>query len=118
MAPRKAFFVLATICCCLASLLGPRRASAGPGGTLKIEVIDRDTKQKLACRMHLTNAAKRPLRAPKVPFWHDHFVFDGEVTLKLPKGEYAFELEHGPEYLVRLGHFSMDDFSQDTKVVD
>ena len=91
---------------------------AGPGGKLKIEVIDRETKQPLACRMHLTNAAKRTLKAPKVPFWHDHFAFSGTVTLKLPKGEYAFEIERGPEYLVRMGHFTMDDFSDDTKVVD
>ena len=97
--------------------LGPL-AVAGPGGQLKIEVIDRDTKQPLACRMHLTNAAKRALKAPKVPFWHDHFVFDGEITLKLPRGQYAFDIERGPEYLVRSGQFTMDDFSSDTKVVD
>jgi hypothetical protein len=93
-------------------------AVAGPGGQLKIEVGDRDTGKPLACRMHLTNAAKRPLKAPKVPFWHDHFVFSGSVTLKLPKGEYAFEVERGPEYLTRSGHFTMDDFSDDTKTVD
>ncbi len=93
-------------------------ALAAPGGKLTIEVIDRDTKQPLACRMHLTNAAKRPLKAPKVPFWHDHFVFSESITLKLPKGEYAFEIERGPEYLVRLGHFSIADNAQDTKVVD
>ena len=47
--------------------------------------------------MHLTNAAKRPLKAPKVPFWHDHFAFSGTITLKLPKGEYAFVIERGME---------------------
>ncbi len=91
---------------------------AGPGGQLKIEVVERDTAKPLACRMQLTNAAKRPLKAPKVPFWHDHFVFSGSVTLKLPKGEYAFEVERGPEYLIRTGHFTIDDFSDDTKTVD
>ena len=78
---------------------------AGPGGQLKIEVVDRDTGKPLACRMHLTNAAKRPLKAPRVPFWHDHFVFSGSITLKLPKGEYAFEIERGPEYLIRTRPF-------------
>ena len=62
--------------------------------------------------------AKRSLRAPRVPYWHDHFVFDGTITLKLPKGEYDFVIERGPEYLVRTGHFTMDDFSEDTKIVD
>lgn len=91
---------------------------AGQGGVFRLEVVDRDTQEPLACRMHLTNAAKRALKAPKVPFWHDHFVFSGAVTLKLPEGEYAFEIERGPEYLVRTGHFTMQNFSDDSKVVD
>src|SRR5262249_1960900 len=60
-------------------------ALAGPGGVLHLEVVERGTKQPLACRMHLTNAAGKALKAPKVPFWHDHFVFDGTIALKLPK---------------------------------
>ena len=83
-----------------------------------IEVIDHDTRQPLACRMHLRDAAGRPLKAPRVPYWHDHFVLDGAITLKLPKGEYDFVLERGLEYLVRTGHFTMDDFSEDTQVID
>ena len=109
---------VAASCILIALVVAPGVVWAGPGGQLRVEVIDRDTKQPLACRMHLTNAAKRPLRAPRVPFWHDHFVFDGSITLKLPKGEYDFTVERGPEYLVRTGHFTMDDFSEDTKVVD
>jgi hypothetical protein len=96
----------------------PTLAWAARGGQLRLEVIDHETKEPLACRIHLTNAAKRPLKAPKAPFWHDHFVFSGSVTLKLPEGEYAFEIERGPEYRVRLGHFTMQNFSDDTKVVD
>lgn len=91
---------------------------AGPGGKLKVEVIDRDTKQPVACRMHLTNAARKSLKAPKVPFFYDHFVFSDSIVLKLPKGEYSFEIERGPEYLVRTGHFTMDDYSDDTKTID
>jgi hypothetical protein len=111
-----AFFALAGLAASLAS--GVNHALAGPGGQLRVEVVDRETGQPLACRMHLTNAAKRPLKAPKALFWHDHFVFSGSITLKLPKGEYAFEIERGLEYLNRLGHFTMDDFSDDTQVVD
>jgi hypothetical protein len=94
------------------------RAAAGPGGKLEIEVVDRETQNPLACRMHLTNANKKSLKAPKVPFWQDHFVFSGNITLKLPKGEYDFQIERGLEYLDRGGHFTMDDFSDDKKVVD
>jgi hypothetical protein len=93
-------------------------AHGGPGGKLTIQVVDRDTAQPLACRMYLTNAAGRAMKAPRVPYWHDHFVFDGSLTLKLPKGEYRFVIERGPEYLVRGGHFTMEDFSEDTQVVD
>ncbi len=94
------------------------RALAGPGGQLKIEVVDGKTHEPIACRMHLTNAAHKSLKAPRVPFWHDHFVFSGDITLKLPKGQYAFEIERGLEYLLRSGQFTMDDFSNDTKVVE
>jgi hypothetical protein len=104
---------------CVLGLSGSAvHAFAGPGGKLRLEVIDRDTKRPLACRMHLTDAAHRPLKAPRAPFWNDHFVFDGTITLKLPKGEYDFVIERGLEYLARSGHFTMEDFSQDTKVVD
>jgi hypothetical protein len=93
-------------------------AWAGTGGRLRLEVVDRDTKRPLACRMHLTNAAGRALKAPRVPYWHDHFAVDGRITLKLPKGEYDFVIERGLEYLERRGHFKMDDYSEDSQVVD
>jgi hypothetical protein len=102
--------------CGLAS--APVALAVGPGGTLKVEVIDRQTKQPVACRMHLTNAAGKALKAPRVPFWHDHFVLDGNIAIKLPKGEYDFVIERGLEYLTRSGHFTMDNFSNDKKVLD
>ncbi len=110
--------IAAAICCLTLLISSPGEALAGPGGQLRIEVVERDTNKPLACRMHLTNAAQRAMKAPKVPFWQDHFVFSDNITLKLPKGEYAFEIERGPEYLTRTGQFRMDDFSDDTKVVD
>ena len=116
---RRLFPAFAALAVWVASwATGASHALAGPGGKLRLEVIDRDTGQPVACRMHLTNAAGRALKAPKVPFWHDHFVFSGSLTLKLPKGEYAFEIERGLEYLNRTGHFTMEDFSDDTKIVD
>src|SRR6478735_7268331 len=100
----------ATVCSLVLAGGLSARLLAGQGGVLKLQVVDRDTKLPVACRMHLTNSAHRALKAPKVPFWHDHFVFSGDVTLKLPEGEYAFEIERGPEYLVRFGHFTMQNF--------
>ncbi len=85
---------------------------------LVIKVIDRDTGKPIAARMHLKDARGRPVRIPKLPYWKDHFVIDGEVTLKLRKGNYTFEMECGPEYLRRSGYFTMKRFGNDVKTVD
>lgn len=116
--PRRAYSALIAALFWLALGGFATPVAAGVGGKLRIEVIDRDTRQPPACRMHLTNAAGRPLKAPRVPFWHDHFVFDGTITFKLPGGQYDFVIERGLEYLVRSGHFTIENFSNDTNVVD
>lgn len=87
-------------------------------GELEIKAVDRDSGQPLAVRLHLKDERGRPVEAGKAPFWKDHFVFDGEITLKLRPGRYTFEMERGPEYRVRSGHFSIDRTSKDVKVVD
>ena len=43
--------------------------------------------------MHLKNPRGKPVKPPKVPFWKDHFVFDGAIVLELPPGTYTFEME-------------------------
>src|SRR5690349_8667380 len=50
------------------------------------------------CRIHLKDSYAKPIRAPGLPFWNDHFVCMGEVSLKLPLGSYTCEIERGPEY--------------------
>jgi hypothetical protein len=88
------------------------------GGQFVLTVIDRTTQQPIPCRMHLKNSQQRPVRADKAPFFFDHFVFDSSTTLKLPKGHYTFEIEHGLEYLNRTGTFQIDDFADDAQTVD
>ena len=92
-------------------------ARAG-GGELRLTVVDADTREPIPCRMHLKNAKGVPQKAARMPFWKDHFVFPGKVKLKLPKGMYSFELEHGPEYTDRKGHFTIDDGADDEQVID
>lgn len=111
----SAFFLTA---CCLVSLIMPTRQARAAGGELRITVVDRDTGKPIACRMHLKNAKGVAQQAPKMPFFKDHFVFPGKITLKLPKGSYTFELERGPEYAVRTGHFTIEDFADDEKTID
>ena len=88
------------------------------GGKLDLTVIDAETGKPLACRMHLKNQAGRPQTVPKQPYFHDHFVFSGQISLKLPRGNYSFEIERGPEYLTRTGHFTINDFADDSKTVE
>lgn len=103
----------------VASILLPAKvASAARGGQLKVTVVEKDTGKPLAARMHLKNGAGRSPKVPKVPAWADHFVFDGEITLKLPNGVYRFELECGPEYLDQQGHFQISDFADDEKTIE
>jgi hypothetical protein len=93
-------------------------AASGLGGVFEIEVVDSKTRQPLPCRMHLANSAGKPLKAPRVPFWHDHFTFDGKLSLKLPKGDYDFTIEHGLEYAPQTGRFTMDNLSKDKKTFE
>jgi hypothetical protein len=85
---------------------------------LTIKVTDRDTGKPIAVRMHLKNARGVAFKPPGVPYWKDHFVFDGEITLKLPRGNYTFEMERGAEYLERTGHFTIEPFAQDEEAID
>jgi hypothetical protein len=102
----------------LTAVLLAARLPWAPAGELKLTVVDRDTQAPLAARLHLRHASGRPVRLPGPRAWHDHVVFDGETTLRLPKGEYAFDLEAGSEYTVRSGRFTMAEFAQDTREVD
>ena len=89
-------------------LAGLSPAMAQLRGSLEITVFDEATKKPVAARMHLTDARGRPVRPPKTIYWRDHFVIDGALDLKRRPGKYTFELERGPEYKVRSGHFSIE----------
>lgn len=87
-------------------------------GQLEIRAVDAETGDPLAVRMHLRNAKGKPVKPPRVPTWHDHFVFDGRIVLDLPNGNYEFEVERGPEYKVMSGYFTIDPGANDSKVVE
>jgi hypothetical protein len=85
---------------------------------LEIRVVDKETGQPLAARMHLRSPRGTPIKPPKVPFWKDHFVFDGVIVLELAPGKYTFELETGPEYRTQTGHFEINRGATDNKTVE
>ncbi len=76
-------------------------------GQIEIRVVDEGTSEPIAVNMYLQDAYGRMRHPPKLPFWKDHFAFDGSVVLKLPTGRYTFTMERGPEYQVRSGHFEI-----------
>lgn len=102
----------------IAFLIGGAQLALASGGQFRITVVDAATGEPIACRMHLKNGAGKVQKVSRVPAWQDHFVFDGKLTLKLPKGAYTFELERGPEYLDRKGHFVIEDFADDEQVIE
>lgn len=86
-------------------------------GQLVVTVLDATTNRPVPCRMTLKSAAGKPIRPKKVPFLNDHFLIPGEITLRLPLGNYQFELERGPEYPVSYGHFELLHYADDAKSV-
>src|SRR5262245_18727680 len=60
--------------------------------------VDGPDGKPMPCRVHLADITGRPHQPPGLPFWKDHFVFDGRVNLKLPSGQFKYEIERGPEW--------------------
>src|SRR5947208_12491475 len=99
-------------------LLPIEDAIAADQGRLEIRAIDKGSGQPVAARMHLKNPKGQPVKPPKVPFWKDHFVFDGTIVLELPLGSYTFEMECGPEYKFQTGYFTLERNANDTKTIE
>src|ERR1043165_4508375 len=102
----------------LAFLAGVGVTIAADEGRLVVNAVDKATGQPIAARMHLKNPRGQPVKPPKVPYWKDHFVFDGTITLDLPLGTYNFEIECGPEYKFQNGYFTLERNSNDTKTIE
>jgi hypothetical protein len=72
-------------------------------GKLTLTIHSGDDEEPVPCRIHLKDSAGKAQRAPNLPFWFDHFVCPGTVSLELPHGEYHYEIERGPEYATITG---------------
>jgi hypothetical protein len=73
------------------------------GAQLRFTVLDSEAGQPVPCRVHLTDAVGKSVQPKGLPFWHDHFVCPGRVDLELAPGQYAYEIDRGPEYLLVTG---------------
>jgi hypothetical protein len=87
-------------------------------GQLEVIVVEHAGGRPIPCRMQLKNASGRPWHPKGVPFLGDHFVFPGRIVLQLSLGNYAFEIQRGPEYPVLYGHFQIKHFAEDSKTVE
>ncbi|MBI3468146.1 MAG: CehA/McbA family metallohydrolase [Planctomycetes bacterium] len=80
---------------------------ADKSGKVTIRVVEKSSGEVVPSRIHLTDEAGKPQRAAGLPFWHDHFVCPGSVTLELPPGKYTYEVERGPEYPTSAGELTV-----------
>lgn len=106
------YFLIALFAC----YTGVRTWAADEKG-LEIHVVDKETRQPIAARMHLRDPRGKPVLPPKTIRWKDHFILDGHIKLKLRPGTYTYELEHGPEYRVHSGNFIIGKNAADSHAV-
>ena len=78
------------------------------GGEFELRVVDDQTGEPIAVRMHLRDQRGRIRRPKNAVRTGDHFVFFHQIVLQLSTGSYTFTLERGPEYHVRSGHFAIE----------
>ena len=90
--------------------LGAIGLTCGQEKTARVEIAihDKDTGKPVPARVHLKDAAGKPQRAEKLPFWFDHFVCPGTANLELPAGRYTLEVERGPESDAYSESFSLE----------
>ncbi len=93
-------------------------AAIAEDAQLLLSVVDKDSGEPIACRIHLQNTAGKPLKISGAVNWADHAVFAGKIPLKLPIGAYTFTIERGLEYLDMKGHFRLEHFADDTKLIE
>lgn len=88
-------------------------------GQLTVSVLDDETGEPMPVRMELLNRRGRPvrIRPPGAIVRDGYLVLDGETILQLKKGDYRFELDAGPEFQTRQGHFTIERHAEDSSEV-
>ncbi len=86
-------------------VLGLATAGRAADERCELHINAEEDGEAVPCRVHLTDPAGKPVAAPRLPFWKDHFCCAGSVTLSLPPGPYRYEIERGPEYQRLAGAF-------------
>lgn len=109
---------LAPLACCLAvGAIFVCPEALGAAGELELRVVDADSGEPIAAQFRLFNAQGRLVRPPGLTRDGDWLVFDGSTVLRLPPGQYQFEMRRGVEYRRRTGHFFMKSGAGDNHEV-
>ncbi len=85
--------------------------AAGGPGTLKMRIVEKLPAGEgplLPARVHLSGPDGKAVRAPGLPFFHDHLSCEGSLSLSLAPGTYRFEVERGPEYRRAAGAIDVE----------
>src|ERR1051325_11702725 len=61
-------------------------------GALELVTVD-EANTPMPCRVHVREGPGKRVKAPELPFWNDHFVCTGKVSVALSPGEYVYEIE-------------------------
>jgi len=78
-------------------------------GTLELILEDFDTGKPVAARLAIYDSKNRLKRLPGVVTEGNAFWVFYQVTLKLPEGDYRYDLDAGPEYRPLTGTFSISN---------
>ena len=97
--------------------LGSPAVTVAQIGVIDFQIVDAESKEQIPARIHLWDSTGKFIKPPTLPFWHDHFVCNGKVRLRVPPGDYRFEIERGPEYRVHYGSFRMLPGARESKVI-
>jgi hypothetical protein len=101
-------------------------AMPGPGGrvpatgTLVLRIIEPREPGRAApvpARVHLADTRGKPVLAPGLPSFRDHFNCDGSARLELSPGDYTYTVERGPEYQHASGTVTIDTGKVQERVV-
>jgi hypothetical protein len=95
-------FICGWACACV---LGASHPAAG--AQVRLTILDSATEKPVPCRIHLKDPAGKPVRPQGLPFWHDHFICTGLAELELAPGDYTYEIDRGPEYMVTTGRLML-----------
>ncbi|MGC3968730.1 MAG: hypothetical protein QM775_15570 [Pirellulales bacterium] len=112
---RSRLILTALLATALLSTVAERAEAAGK---LKLNVVDSKTGKPVGFRLHLRSEKGIPVKIPQQIYWVDHASVNGSVQLELFRGNYFFEIDHGPEFLNATGHFTINDGADDEKTVE